>query len=345
MKRTLCACLALLILLLPSALAEPPPDISPTTGLPSATPYRPVLVQLGNSEESRPPTGLALADIVYESIYWGPSHTIYLALFNDHHPDTVGYVYPSRLFWFEMQTMWDCPFVYRGTQGRGEDKYTIKAFVKEHAVADSLLFDGSRSNSKDVVAIAEDLASPFSVMVNVAALAGKHWPTDAEDNPHTPSQPALKFSQTPSQSDRQARLITVAYDEEQYTASYVYDEERAQYARWYNRQPQRDADGTEILAANVIVQYVSLSFEDADQSLPIVETTGQGSMDAFIGGHHIRGTWARDDVTDWITYLDEAGDEIVLLPGSTYIQMVPLDMTIDVEDETGAVFHYGTDAP
>ena len=76
---------------------EVPEGKSPTTGLDWEGEYRPVLVQISNSDGARPHWNMSEADIVYESLLWGPGHTRYSCLFNDNHPEFVGAVRSARL--------------------------------------------------------------------------------------------------------------------------------------------------------------------------------------------------------------------------------------------------------
>lgn len=59
-----------------------PTDVSPTTGLPGNTTYKPIMVQIDNADAARPQTGISYADIVYETDVDG-SDTRLTALYND----------------------------------------------------------------------------------------------------------------------------------------------------------------------------------------------------------------------------------------------------------------------
>lgn len=344
-KRSMALALAGILCLLGAlAAAEGRAGYSPTTGLPSDKPYRPVLVQISNSREARPIYGLADADIVYEAVYWGPGHTRYLALFNDVHPEVVGSLRSTRIYWNELRQMWDCPFVFYGWQGSMNDRHTLKRYYEENGVNENLLFDGMFRGLRGLSFRDKDRISPHNAMVYLARLVERQWPTDEAGKSFEAELPNLRFSDQPSRGEQAALAVDVAYAEDDYTARYVYDTSTRQYSRWYNGWRQKDAAGTEIIAANVIVQYMWLSYDEGVRSRPIIKTTGSGPMDAFIDGTHIRGTWVRDEMNDWMRYLDAEGQELTLLPGKTYVQIVPMEMSIAFEDEEGAVHTLSAEA-
>ncbi|HIT69578.1 MAG TPA: DUF3048 domain-containing protein, partial [Candidatus Aphodomonas merdavium] len=86
---------------------EVPEGKSPTTGLDWEGEYRPVVVQISNSAEARPHWNMSAADIVYESLLWGPGHTRYTLVFNDNHPDYVGAVRSARINHCQIRQEWD----------------------------------------------------------------------------------------------------------------------------------------------------------------------------------------------------------------------------------------------
>lgn len=343
MKRLL-ALLIPIALLLASCAAAENAALSPTTGLPSDRPYRPVLVQVDNDESARPIHGLSQADIVYESVYWGPGYTRYLALFNDAHPEVVGSVRSARLFWSELRQMWDCPYVFWGAQGRRDDGSNSGDFFKAYNVPASMLIDGTRPSPEGVLYRSLDnVKPPHNAMVHLDRLVEEHWPEAEDGTPYAPKLPNMKFDDIPSAGAQAAHAIDIVYPQEHFAARYVYDAETRMYDRWYDGKPQTDDAKTPIRVSNVIVQYMWLSYYDNKFSLPVLRTTGSGPIDVFIDGTHIRGTWVRDDMNAWVRYLDQDGNELTFLPGKTYIQMVPMEMSISYEDEQGAQHRLGAE--
>lgn len=345
MRTKLSVVLALLLLLGTCAAAEPSASSrSPTTGLPSNAPYRPVLVQISNTPEARPAIGFSSADIVYESIYWGPAHTRYLALFSDTHPEIAGPIRSSRIFFNELREMWDSPYVFWGAQGSVTRGDSTHAFFKNRNVPEAMLFDGTRTYLPEILARTKDRISPHNAIVYLKTLVENHWPLDADGAPFEPRLPGLRFGGDFSKGGETALSMDIIYEADNYAARYIFDEASGHYIRWYNGVPQADAGGTQITASNVLVQYVWLSYYNNSRSLPIIKTTGSGPLDIFIGGTHIRGTWVRDEMDDFVRYLDGNGNELILMPGKTFVQMVPMEMTIAYTDAEGNTHTLGAEA-
>lgn len=304
--------------------------MSPTTGLPTDKPYRPMMVEISNSKEARPADGLARADIVYEGIMWGPRHTRYAAIFNDEHPYEVGSVRSTRLFHAELREGWDCPFSFMG--GQNATGVSVYDFFKQHNTPRSFLNDGTRGGTGF---FREGFRpNPHNAYVKVNMLSGEYWPLNEDGTPYEPRLPGFVFSEKPSRGVDSAVLVDVFYHED-YHATYHYEPETRSYRRWYDGAEQNDLNGDAVTCANVIVVYSWLSYYQNSRSLPIVQTTGSGPMDAFIDGTHIRGHWVRDGMQDQIRLLDAQGETLVMLPGKTFFQYVPMDMEIGFEGTDG----------
>lgn len=304
--------------------------ISPTTGLPTDKPYRPIMVEISNAKDARPADGLARADIVYEGIMWGPRHTRYAAIFNDEHPQEVGSVRSTRLFHAELREGWDCPFSFMG--GQYATGVSVYDFFRQNNVPHAFLNDGTRSG---VGFFRTDTRlSPHNAYVKVNMLVTEHWPQNEDGTPYEPRHPGFVFSQTPSIGEDSAVMVDVFYHED-YHAMYHYEPQTRTYRRWYDGAEQNDLNGDAVACSNVIVVYSWLTYAQNKRSLPLVQTTGSGPMDAFIGGTHIRGHWVRDGMQDQIRLLDAQGETLVMLPGKTFFQYVPMDMEIEYEGTDG----------
>jgi len=302
-----------------------PAGKSPTTGLDFAGEYRPILVQISNAREARPHGNLSEADIVYESIY-AFNYTRYTAVFSDNHPSLVGSVHSARLHHCELREEWDCPMVFWG--GQETPGVNVYEFFRANGVAGSFCVDGTRNPDKipyDAL-FARDTArvSPHNVTVNLRKLAENVWPAKPDGASYAPKSHAFRFSDTPTRGQDTAQAIYIPYDAGDYFPSYTFNPATRQYERWYNGEEQYDGiTGKRIEASNVIVQVCRLErFPDPPECLAIATTKG-GMMDAFIDGQRIRGAWVRDNLSDRTIFLDGKGNELTLLPGKTFIQIVP----------------------
>jgi hypothetical protein len=346
-----------------------PDGKSPTTGLDVGdAPYRPVLVQYSNSPEARPHYNMSEADIVYESNYWGPAFTRYTALFNDHLPDLVLSIRSLRWHMAEWRQEWDCPIIFWGGQvnaGYGEGSHDsrgcIKCFFIQQGVNNDFLWSpsiGPRHNYIYNELAKEDgkglfrynvakRANPHNAAANVQWMVENAWPTNEDGTPYEPKSHAYKFSTTPSTGADTATQINVEYGDD-YFPSYTYNAAERIYERSYNGEPQYDgATNKRIVASNVIVQFCEVYLIANNASRVMTTTTKDGVMDAFIDGKHIRGSWVRQALTDRTVFLDMNGEEITLLPGKTFIQVLPtyMDFNYVRSDGVAITMGFGSDVP
>lgn len=320
---------------------EVPYGKSPTTGLDFAGTYQPIMVQISNTAGARPHWNLSEADIVYEAIIWGPGHTRYTAVYNDSHPAFVGALRSIRLHNAQLRQEWDCPLVFWGAQVMAGT--SVRDFFKTQNVPESILFDGAGAAGKANGTITSRTSgqfarvSPHNTSANLEALVAQYYPTN-----YTPRNHAFQFTDTPAMGFDSAKEITISYGND-YNPSYTYNAALQVYERSYNGDPQYDGYSNErIVASNVIVQRTKHTYYNGIASRPLIETTGEGEAEIFIGGRHIRGKWVRKGLNDRTVFVDSTGVEVELLPGKTFIQIISntLDFTYTREDGTNITVSY-----
>ncbi len=334
-----------------------PDGKSPTTGLDFTGEYRPVVVQVSNDHSARPHINMSEADVVYEAIYWGPAHTRYTLVFNDNHPAVVGSVRSARVQHCEIRQEWDAPFVFWG--GQTEPGTNIYDYFKGNAVPKDMLFNAVgkgptrtsdafyRDTFKDDQTLKR--VSPHDAVVNLQRIM-EQWPNNSQGSAYQPKSHAYKFSnEEPSRGQDTAREIKIKYDADgEYFPSYQFNAADRVYERFYDGKEQYDGmTKKRIVASNVIVQFCDLTFAGGAAYRPMTNLIGSGVMDAFIDGRHIRGTWSRASKNDRTIFSDINGNEITMLPGKTFIQILPtyMDFTYVTKDGVENLMNIGSDVP
>lgn len=323
-NRLVCLLLCACAVLLPFAWAAGelnPENVSPTTGMPTDRPYQPVLVQMANTwQDGMPCRSLSEADIVYEVPFMPQRTTCYLALFGDHHPDEVGPVQGTRLFALEMQQAWRCPLVFAGTRPAADK--AVSEFFRMHLTTMDMRVDvlGTRGS---FYAYQDEALGPLSDrFFYLAKWVEEKWPGVQAGNAADSASSALLFSQeAPEAEGPDVHSIRVKYATYDRMVSYAYQVETGRYERSIGGKPQVDGvTGKRIGCENIIVQVNDLYESDFYATVP---TRGMGRIIAYIGGKAIRGTWERFAMEDPVRYYDDAGNELYLRPGQTFIQVVP----------------------
>jgi hypothetical protein len=90
------------------------------------------------------------------------------------------------------------------------------------------------------------------------------------------------------------------------------------------------ADGVQNSAANVIVQYVQISYgpwlENSEGGLEVqadLYPDASGAAEVFRNGTEIAGTWSRSTLGSPTQFLTAGGAKIPLQPGQTWVELVP----------------------
>ena len=306
-------------------------SVSPTTGrpLPEGAVYHPVLVVMDNAAQSRPQTGLMLADIVYEFPLDRTDHvTRYLALFSDELPERVGPVRSSRTYLADTALEWDGLYVSQGDPENLAEGYPLLAASGIHfRVTD----DGSAADyfyrDKTITAVEEHtlffkLREYVEAHYNYTSKAvntrfifehGVQYDKGKEFTsigiPFSSSDPERVFF-----SYDKMRNLLVRSDK---NSKNVLGESKS-------LTPTDDVLGYEnesITVQNLIVQYVRVSTFDSNfRSIPVI---GEGDCVYFINGRTVTGKWKRASLNEPTSYVLYDGTALRLEPGNTWIMMMP----------------------
>lgn len=309
-------------------------NLSPTSGSDN-TQFQPIAVMVENSTGARPQTGLNEADIVYEALAES-NITRFIAIFNDNLPKVVGPVRSTRLYYLNIAREWDAALVHYGgpsTASRpsyvyGDDTKDIKVRVDGVKNAWNKYFWRSAERNYNVHSVYTDLTKIKDELCDY---------TPAEHS-------ALNFSEDASLSD-EATHITVPYTTNSAVlVEFKYDKSLGKYIRYQsgeefqmrtvttNKNGEEKTETNPMASTNVIVQYANTYVLENDvEGRRMVETTGSGKCEFFIGGTHASGTWERASNDDDTIYKLDDGTELTLRTGNTWICLVPKSQKISYE--------------
>lgn len=323
-----------------AAQAEETPaqDVSATTGrpLPEGFVYRPVLVVIDNAAQSRPQTGLMLADIVYEFPLDRTDHvTRYLAVFADQIPQRAGPVRDSRTYLADTAAEWGGLYVSAGDPENVSDGYTLledaglALYVENAGDAASFFY-----TDKTVTAIEEHTLF-FKALEYADTFYSESFAVRAErflfesgvQYEKGKSFESVGIPFTSSDAER----VVFTYDEK--TNLLTRSDKNSKSALGVSKTltPADSVLGYEnepITVQNLIVQYVRVSA--FDKTFRTVAVTGSGDCDFFINGQHVSGSWSRPTLDDVTIYTLYDGTTIRLEPGNTWIEMMPASHAISV---------------
>jgi len=287
--------------------------------------YRAVAVIINNSAVARPHYGLSQADVVYEIIKEEYLETRFMAIFEGEFPEKVGPLRSLRVPFVRIFNEWRTALVHYGGAGsvaqdgtKNPDSVNALDLLKKKYVP--YRFDAVAGINDEYFFRTTDKPAPHNAFIALKD-ASEDFP-DVWVNDH------FAFDEEDfSTSDDSAIMVEIDYPTETANkVTYEFDQTKGYYNRFINDEEHVDAlNDTQIVATNIIVQYAEHTKVGV---YVLVEFLYRGEADYFINGKHVSGYWIKDwedDTTHWFTDNDE---ELVILPGKTFIQIVPTDFEI-----------------
>ena len=309
----------------PAATAKPTPApvYWPLTGLladdPAKTHRRPLNVRMPNDPSGRPQVGLSKADIVFEMIVEG-GITRYSAIYQSQDPKMVG---PTRSYRFSDLHITQ---MLRGALVASGATIEERDAVTNSIRAGNMISVDAERDGRGYFRVAGRgglnnlMFDPEVVRRSVNDAGGK----DPVDVPALAFFPSLEHDVMTGgfKSSTAATKVTIPLRD---PATFTYDEGSRGYRRSQTGAQTIDPDGNvPILARNVIVIHTDIwettVIEDIFGSRGLdYRMTGEGKAEVFRDGRRVDGTWKRQGPLDMFSFYDQAGEQIRLEPGQTWI--------------------------
>jgi hypothetical protein len=301
----------------PTATPIAAPYTFPLTGLPSQQQVktRPFMVMVENSPQARPQSGLDQADIVYEILAEGEI-TRFVAVFQSHDTKVIGPVRSIRPYFVEIGAALDAIIVHAGWS---QDAMNILT-GRHLSHLDQVYGDDAyywRSN---------DRKAPHNLYTSVEKMTQG---ADARKFRKEWKAPILTFAQDGQglNQGNVANHIEIPYIMG-YVVSYEYDAAKGVYNRSMDGKPHLDKEsGNQLTATNLLV------LESKHQ---ILDKAGRRDVDIFGPGKGLMLQQGKALDVTWeqkngIIRAYQDGKEVRLLPGTTWVQIVPEGSAVKVE--------------
>lgn len=290
--------------------AGPAPILSPLTGLPVTQQqhdYPVIGVMVENSPDARPQSGLDQAGVVYEAIAEA-GITRFLALFQESSPQVLGPVRSSRPYYLDWAMAFDAPYAHVGGSPDALQR------IKDIGVKDLDQF----FNPEPYHRISTRFA-PHNMYTSLDGLrslaASKGW-TSSKFTPFV-----RKAKEQPSKTPT-AKSISIGISGADYNVHYDYDPASNSYKRSEGGQPHIDNETKAQLSPKVVITLAMPYSLMADGYHSDYQTQGSGNMLLFQDGNVTQGTWSKGNPQDQFVFKDEAGNDMKLNPGQTWITVV-----------------------
>ncbi len=280
-------------------------DGAPLTGLPMEVPldFPALAVKIDNHPDSRPQTGLDLADIVFEARVEGI--TRFLAVFHSQQPSPVGPVRSSRTSDFDLLVGLDTP-LYASSGGNDFVAAELRRLpiLSVTAMSRTEYFrDGSRP-------------APHNLFTNTPDLFGLA-PADA-----TRPQPWFQYrapgAELPASASPTSEAVTISYRSGP-LVTHTWDAALGGWARTQDGRPHTNLTGEQLAPENVVIMVADYVTSAADARSPELVSVGSGQLFVLTDGHVIEGTWSRAAADAKPELVDNSGTPIALTPGRTWV--------------------------
>ena len=295
----------------------PVPPSWPLTGQVDEIEPRPALsIKVENHAAARPQSGLEEADVVWEELVEG-GPTRFNAVYHSVVPDVVGPIRSVRPMDAAISGPYGGLLVFSG----GQEPYID--MVRD--VGLQLVIDDDEDPGF--------FRSTDRVIPHNLYGSGADFLDQADDDHSEPPDRQLRFADDLATASAVAGGAAASRLDLSFpSTSPGWEWSPAGDGAWRREEfglPQSSADGDPLLAVNVVVLRVQVVMTGARDAAgaPVPETILEGEGPALLatGGKVVEGSWAKEGALDPLRLLGEDGEDLLLAPGNTWIELVPVE--------------------
>ena len=277
--------------------------------------YQPLSVIIENSSAARPHSGLSQADVVYEFTVDGFQITRFLAIFESIVPNKIGPVRSGRIPIVDIAKQWMLPFAHYGAAETGEgDAYSI---IRNTAWP--IRFDGVSGLNHSYFYRDASRKAPHN-----AYFRGEDALERIEDMNVTSH---FKFDDITNVDGSNAEKITFEYSG-QLRSKYEFNVTSGMYERFINDKSMIDLNTEAVVnVKNILVIHAPHRRAEVHQ-YALIDFSNEGKAEFFINGKHEEGVWKNQN--GMIRFYKSTNEEVILLPGNTWIQVVHPQVSITI---------------
>lgn len=297
----------------PTTTTTVPVPVAPLTGMTGRfgdrLSYPAVFVKIDNAPEARPHAGLVQADIVFEERVEGNT-TRFAAVFHSTNAPRIGPVRSTRSTDFSLTPLFGRP-IYASSGGNGN---IISSLHRTNVV------DVGHNVSGRGFDRVPGRRAPHNLFTRLMFLYQK--------SPEKPPPPKPVFQYRPEggklpMGARPAKEVVLSFGAAP-ISRFVWDPPSRQWHRYHGSARHLDISGKPIAPRNVVTLEIPYEFNPSTgNSMPHGTLAGEGRLLVLTAGHAIGGKWVRPTPKSPLELLDNNGNQILLTPGQTWVELVP----------------------
>ena len=297
---------------------------------------------------ARPQAGLNEAKVVFEAIAEA-GITRFAAIYQNPQSAIIGPIRSLRLYYLQWDTPFDCTithaggaydaieavryghykdltesyqYMYRGTIGarRWNNLFTTSHYLKQFADDNGF----STSNPTGFTRLTPEQAENNRIdtqAINKLRLLESTTSSTMSTLPRV-TNITIKFGNINTYNP----TFTYNADTNTYDRSYVSGGAHEVYNCPEGDLGEKNPEAVcelKQLSPSVVIAMTVQEKRASDNYHEDITTTGSGTVRIYQNGTSISGTWQKNSVGEQIKFFDEAGNEVALVPGQTWIAAVP----------------------
>jgi hypothetical protein len=290
---------------------------------------RPVAVMMAGDAVARPLSGLSQADIVVEMPVITGSVTRLMGVFVCNLPQEVGSIRSARHDYISLVRGWDAIYVHWGGSRFALDELkTGKRYTGEDlgkiSDIDAMSSSGPFFRKSTAPAPHNGFAS-LPKVIDLAKSRGYSLTTDFE---------GYKFQSSSAIDTEKANAkngtLYVGFGGV-FATRWQYNTDTNSYTRYWAGQKDTDRgnNNADITPKNIVVMRASSRQIEGQYNEISIYGKGEGKI--YQNGQEKTITWKKDGFKDTLRFFNEAGEEIALVPGSTFIQVIEPNQSLKWE--------------
>lgn len=308
--------------------------------------HRPITSMIENHADSRPPSGLSKADVVYEIVAEG-GITRFLGVFYcgvSAEEVKIAPVRSARIYFIDYAAEYgDRPiFMHVGGannfSGSGDTAREVRALETLESMGwrvpkgndfDTIYDSGFPVFWRNYERLDKQVATEHTMMVSLDAafeeaekrgLAAKDEDGVAWDKKFV----SWKFTEDKAAGSVSGISFKFWDGKPEYDVEWKYDSANNQYLRFNGGKEHKDLENGSQLSAKNVVILLAKERGPVDRNLHMFyTTTGTGDALVFQNGQATIATWSKKTRTDRTKFTDKSGKEITFVGGPIWIEVVP----------------------
>ncbi len=278
---------------------------------PGAENLLPIAVMIDNHVDSRLPRGLSKAQLVYEAVTEGGISRFMAIYATDQEIEKIGPVRSARPYFVEWAEEWGVAYFHCGGSNQALNKLNFS----------SLIFDINEFYQGQYFWRDQSLPRPYNIFTSSELIRNCQSDKELSQQGNFIS---WQFVDDPLELETVIEDIGFNYSPyDEYQVNWYYNQENNNYLRYQGSRPHLDEDGGQLLAKNIIFQYIATEVID-DIGRKEIDTRGQGEILIFQNGSVEEGRWKKITRQSKTKFYYSDGQEVVFNRGPTWIEVLPL---------------------